>query len=181
MALSVAPAPPEALHYWIGLTFLVLGGASIGLLHGFPPSALPALGIALALGLGAFILLARSHEGLREAAAGMQGAVLIVTVIVTMLAQLHFNSSRLLAAAHLVAVSALFGVRAWRDQKIRWVQTAMVVLALALPYLSRIDLAHQQLHSTTVVFGLSVLSFLWIGLTLAARSPLLLGARSTVL
>lgn len=171
----------QALHYWIGLTFLVLGGASIGLLHGFPPEALPTLGIGLALGLGAFILLARSHEGLRQAAAGMQGAVLILTVLVTMLAQEHFGSSRLIAAAHLVAVSALFGIRAWRDQKIRWVQTAMVVLALAIPYLAGIDLAMQRLHSTTIVFGLAVLSFLWIGATLVFRRPLVLGARSTVL
>src|SRR6185295_4716229 len=52
---------------------------------------------------------------------------------------------------------------------------------LALPYLARTDLARERLHSTTLVFGLAVLSLLWIGATLARRSPLLLGARSTVL
>ncbi len=171
----------QTLHYWIGLTFLVLGGASVGLLHGFPPTAWPTLGIVLALAMGGFILLARSNEGLKEAAAGMQGAVLILTVVVTMLAQQAHGTSPFAAAGHLAAVSALFGVRAWRDRKIRWVQTAMVVLALAVPYLARIDLAGRLLHSTTIVFGLAILSFLWIALTLARRSPLLSGARSTVL
>jgi hypothetical protein len=171
----------QALHDWIGLTFLGLGGASVGLLHGFPPTAWPTLGIALALAMGGILLLARSNEGLKQAAAGMQGAVLILTVLVTMLAQQAQGTSPFAAAGHLVAVSALFGVRAWRDRKIRWVQTAMVVLALALPYLAGIDFARHLLHSTTVVFGLAVLSFLWIALTLAARSPILSGARSTVL
>jgi hypothetical protein len=171
----------QPLHYWIGLTFIVLSGASIGLLNGFPPTALPTLGIGLALGLGAFILAARSNVGLRDAAAGMQGAVLILTMIVTMLAQLKFGTKPLLAAAHLGAVAALFGVRAWRDRKIRWVQTAMVVLALAIPYLARVDFAHALLHSTTLVFGLAILSFLWIAATLVVRSPFLNGARSTVL
>jgi hypothetical protein len=171
----------QALHDWIGLTFLVLGGASVGLLRGFPPTAWPTLGIALALAMGGILLLAGSNDGLKEAAAGMQGAVLILTVVVTMLAQHAQGTSPLAAAGHLVAVSALFGIRAWRDRKIRWVQTSMVVLALALPYLAQIDFARHLLHSTTIVFGLAALSFLWIVLTLSARSPLLNGARSTVL
>jgi len=171
----------QPLHYWIGLTFLVLGGASVGLLRGFPPTAWPTLGIVLALAMGGFILLARSNEALKEAAAGMQGAVLILTVIVTMLAQEHYGTKPFAAAGHLAAVSALFGVRAWRDRKIRWVQTAMVVLALAVPYLAQVNLGGGLYHSTTIVFGLAALSFLWIALTLLRPSPLLQGARSTVL
>jgi len=171
----------QALHYWIGLTFLVLGGASVGCLHGFPPTWWPTLGIGLALAMGGFILLARSNEGLKEAAAGMQGAVLILTVIVTMLAQQALGTSPFAAAGHLAAVSALFGVRAWRDRKIRWVQTSMVVLALAVPYLAQVNLGVGLYHSTTIVFGLAALSFFWIALTLLRPSPLLQGARSTVL
>src|SRR5262245_58570918 len=76
----------QQLHYWIGLTLATLGGASIGLLEGFPEPWLPTLGIAVALGLGALVLLSRSKEELSRAAAGMQAAVLLITVIVTVLA-----------------------------------------------------------------------------------------------
>jgi hypothetical protein len=46
------------LHYWIALTLLGLGGASIGLLPHYPGPWLPCLGIALALayGLGGWLL-----------------------------------------------------------------------------------------------------------------------------
>jgi hypothetical protein len=169
------------LHAWIGLTLAVLGGASVGLLHGFPPPWLPSLGIALALGLGIFGLLARSSDLLARAAGGMKAAVLIVTVLVTVLAQLRYGSPPYIAAGHLAAVSALFGVLAWREQKIRWAQTGMTVLALALPYLAGFDFTQQVFHSTGLVTGLAVLSLLWIGATLAIKSPILKGARSTVL
>ncbi len=169
------------LHAWIGLTLATFGGASIGLLHGFPIAWVPALGIGLALGLGLFASLTRGAALLSSAAGGMQAAVLILTVIVTMLAQARSGSNPLIAAGHLVAVAALFGVRAWRDQRIRWAQTAMVVLALSLPYIAGLDLQQQLLHSTTLVFGLAVLSLLWIVVTLVRKSPVLIGARSTVL
>jgi len=169
------------LHAWIGLTLATFGGASIGLLQGFPVAYVPSLGIGIALGLGLYASMSRASDLLSTAAAGMQAAVLILTAIVTMLAQARSGSNPMIAAGHLAAVAALFGVRAWRDQKIRWAQTAMVVLALSLPYVAGLDLKQQVLHSTTLVFGLAVLSLLWIGLTLVRKSPVLLGARSTVL
>lgn len=169
------------LHAWIGLTLVTIGGASIGLLHGCRVEWLPALGIGLALGLGLFASITRAAELLSSAASGVQAAVLILTVIVTMLAQAQFNSNPAIAAGHLVAVAVLFGVRAWRDRKIRWAQTSMVVLALSLPYVAGLDLQKQLLHSTTLVFGLALLSFAWIGLTLVRKSSVLIGARSTVL
>jgi hypothetical protein len=167
----------QALHYWIGLTFVTLGGASVGLLTGFEAQWWPTLGIGLAVALGLFARLVRSNEELSRAAGGMQAAVLILTVLVTMLAHVP----RFRAAGHLAVVAALFGVLAWRDGKIRWLQTGMVVLALALPYLAGMDLAARRLHSTTLVFGLAALSLVWIAATLIVRSPLLTGARSTVL
>lgn len=169
------------LHAWIGLTLAVLGGASVGLLQGFPPAWMPSLGIALALGLGLFGLLVRSSDLLARAAGGMKAAVLIVTVVVTVLAQLRSGSNPPIAAGHLAGVAALFGVLAWREQKIRWAQTGMSVLALALPYLTGFDLQQQILHSTSLVAGLVFLSVLWIAATLWFPSPILAGARSTVL
>jgi hypothetical protein len=171
----------QPLHHWIGLTLAALGGASVGLLPAFPAAWLPTLDIALALGLGVVVLLSRSAPELSRSAAGMQAAVLMLTVLVTVLAQLHFGSSRAGAAAHLAAISGLFGIRAWRDRKIRWVQSGMVVLALALPYVVGVDLGRDLFHSTTLVFGLAVLSFAWIAATVAVKTPLLSGARSTVL
>ncbi len=167
----------QPLHYWIGLTFVTLGGASIGLLGGFQALWWPTLGIGLALALGAFARVTKSNEELSRAAGGMQAAVLILTVLVTILAQNPPANK----ASHLAAIAVLFGVLAWRDGKIRWLQTGMVVLALALPYLAGMDLEARKFHSTTLVFGLAALSVVWIAATLIVRSPLMIGARSTVL
>jgi len=169
------------LHAWIGLTLAVIGGASVGLIPGFPPPWMPSLGIALALVLGLFGLLARQSGVLSRAAGGLQAAVLMGTAVLTLLIQLRRGTNPSIAAGHLTAVAALFGVLAWREQKIRWAQTAMVVLALALPYVAGFDLKHQILHSTTLVGGLALLSLIWTGATLAVKSPVLTGARSTVL
>jgi hypothetical protein len=169
------------LHAWIGLTLATLGGASIGLLPGFPKPWMPSLGIALALGLGFVGLVARRSDVLAKASAGMQAAVLLFTAIVTVISQHSSSGSPMIAAAHLAAVSALFGFRAWRDQKIRWAQTAMVILALALPYVVGFDVEHEHYHSTSLVLGLALLGLAWAGAGFVVQSPVYRGARSTVL
>ncbi len=165
----------QPLQHWIGLTFVALAGASIGLLHGFPPAVLPFLGIGVALLMGAIATLARRDEILSRAATGMQAAVLFISLPAAVLAHWHFGTPRLETAGAIASVAALFGWRAWRDRQIAWVHTAMVVLAVALPYLT------ETFQPTFLVAGLAALSFLWIGLVASVRSPLLLNSRSTVL
>lgn len=173
----------QALHYWIGLTFLVLGGASVGLLESFPGPWRPALGLALALGMSGLIHLSRKlgREELMEACIGMQVAALVMTTIVAALAQWHYQSPPLATAACLLSIVALFVWRAFRDRRLRWVHTAAVILALTLPYLGCVDLAGRTLHGNTMVFGLAVLSGLWLGLAWLRPRPLTIQARSTVL
>jgi len=57
----------------------------------------------------------------------------------------------------------------------------MAILALALPYAGFMDVAGRSAHNNTMVFGLAILSWLWLGATWLARKPLLLQARTTVL
>jgi len=173
----------QPLHYWIALTFLVLGGASVGLLESFPGEWRPALGLALALAMSVLIRLSRrpGREELMQACIGMQVAVLVMTAVVAALAQWHYQSPPLATAACLLLVVALFVWRAFRDQRLRWVHTAAVILALTLPYFGCVDLAGRTLHGNTMVFGLAVLSGLWLGLTWLLPRPLILQARSTVL
>src|SRR5258705_180143 len=57
----------------------------------------------------------------------------------------------------------------------------MLVLALALPYAGFVDMTALTAHHNTMVFGLAILSYLWLGLTWLKPTPFILQARSTVL
>ncbi len=175
------------LHYWIGLTLLLLGGASIGLLEGFPKSKesnwLPWLGIALALAVGLLRAIAhrRGEDRLWKAAIDFQPVVLILTVVVGVLSQWKYRSAPLETAAVLIVTAVVFAVRAYHVQRLGWVHTTMMLLALSLPYLGCVDMDGRSLHGNTMVFGLGALSALWLLLVRIRSSPLLVQARSTVL
>jgi hypothetical protein len=173
----------NALHAAIGLTMVALGEASVALLEDFHTAWIPALGIGVALTMGLVALLAsrRKEEEFARAARALQVASLLATTVAAVFLQWHTRSEPLAAGAALLAVAALFGWRGWRDRQVRWIQTAMVVVAVALPYLGCLDLARGTLRGNTLPFGLGVASFAWIALCAVRRSELLLAARSTVL
>ena len=178
-----APPRRHPLHAWIGLTLIACAGASIGLLPGFPRSAHPWLGIALALaaGFGARAFAARGRAVLASTARELQVALLVLAVPVAMLGQWRDHSEPLLAGAAILVAAGLLAWRAHREQRQRWLLTACVVVALALPYLGCVDMLGRSMHGNTMVFGLSVLSLLWIALDRVAPSPQTRRARSTVL
>ncbi|MFT4546065.1 MAG: hypothetical protein ACI9MB_000006 [Verrucomicrobiales bacterium] len=170
-------------QFWIGLTFLALSVASIGLLDGFPRFWLPVLAT-----VGALICLATepSARALRrefgEAMRGMHYAALVIAVVVALLTQWHLQSVPGYTAAWLIAVAALFGHGARRERSVRWVHVAMVVLGMSIPYLGFVDMGTHDWRGNTVVFGLAILSFLWIWLSsTAAKFPTAARGRSTVL
>ena len=101
--------------------------------------------------------------------------------VITPLVQWHFQGAPLGTAGWLILVAALFGWRAFRDQQVHWLHTTMTILALALPYAGFMDVSGRNAHNNTLVFGLAILSWLWLGATWIVRKPLLLQARSTVL
>jgi hypothetical protein len=179
----------DELQYWIGLTFLALAGASVAMLQQFPRDPwLPAVGLVLALLMGGLNWLGRRWKKphLSRAASGMQPALALLTAVVAMLTQWHFRSEPLITAGYLLAVVVIFAWRAWRDNELRWVHSAMAVVGLSLPYLGCVDmrgdnLSGVDLHGNTMVFGLAVTSFTWLGLIWLTKSKLLLQARSTVL
>lgn len=173
----------QAVHHWIGLTFLSLAGASVGLIEGFPPPGLAAIGLALYFLLEALRRLPGSIPGSEfdRSCRGMQGALLVVTTVAATLAQWYFQLDPVLTAGYLLVVVALLLWGAFRDDRLRWVHTAMVVLALTLPYLGFVDVSGSTLRGNTMVFGLACLSSIWLVITATLRQPLLLRARSTVL
>src|SRR5262249_8656251 len=177
------------LHYWIALTLFGLGGASVGLLDQFPGPWLPAIGIVLALGygLGAPQLKTRNLD-LAEACRRMQAVALVITTIVAPLTQWHYRSEPWQTAVWLLVIAGLCAWRSFKDQKLHWLHVTMVIMALVLPYAGCVDMVNRTAHHNTMVFGLAVLSLLWLAATRVGRaSPradsrsLILNARSTVL
>ena len=177
--LSQERSRREPLHAWIGLTLVLLAGASVALLEPFPPGAIPAVGLGLALLMGAIAW--RSKGTLSRAASGMQMAVLALTAATAMIAQWEFRTDQTLTAAYLAVTAGGFAFRGWRDQSIRSIQTAMTLLALVLPYAGCVDMEARTLRGHQIVLGISILSLLWIALTARTRSDLLKNTRSTVL
>lgn len=171
------------IHEWIGLTLLMLSVASVGMLDQFPQEWLPALGLFAAAVLGTL------HHGFRlskfesisQSAIGMQVTVLMLTAIVAALCQWRFHTPPIHTGECLLIIVAWFFWRAFRDNELRWVHSAMSVLALSLLYLGCVDMEGLSLEGNTLVFGLSVLSILWLAALAITRSELLLRARSTVL
>ena len=176
------------LHYWISLTFIVLGAASVVLIKTpvdiwLPKGKwMPILGIGISLFLSLFIYFADKYKNhlLKEASTGMQTVMLTVTSVVTVLAQWHYASKPFWAAGYLLIVTAIFLWRAFKDQKLRWLHTAMLILALTLPYMGCVDVMNKTLQGNSMVFGLAVLSCLWLGVIWITKHPLLIKARSTV-
>jgi hypothetical protein len=172
------------LQHWIGLTLLSLSGASVALLTGFPRDPwLPIVGLLLSLLMGGLHWLGRTRSQplLARAAVGMQPTLALLTAVVAILAQWQFRSPPLLTAGVLLAVVAIFAWRAWRDEELRWVHSAMAIVGLTLPYLGCVDMLGRQLHGNTMVFGLAVTSCGWLVLVWLTKSNLLRQARSTVL
>lgn len=173
----------EPLHHWIGLTLVMLGGASVGMLPVFPLEFLPVLGIGISVLMGAGSRIAEhsEHDELRRSANGMQVAVLFLSTIVTVLIQWHLNSQPIHTGGYLLLLTGLFGLRAYQDNELRWLHTAMGVLAVSLMYLGCVDMSARTLEGNTMVFGLSVISILWLALNWMTSAMLIRDARSTVL
>jgi hypothetical protein len=171
------------LHYWIALTLWLLGAASVGLLPGYPGPMLPALGLGAALGFGALAWFSqkRNREELVLACHGMQVVALVLTTLVAPLVQWHLASPPLMTAGWLLLVAALLAWRAVRDQQIHWLHATAVVMALVLPYAGFADMAGRSAHHNTMVFGLALLCWAWLGVTAAKPARLFLQARSNVL
>src|SRR5262249_5416831 len=172
--LTQASARAHALHYWLGIILLLLGGSSVGLLPAFPGPWLPALGLALALSLGALAsAFPRAGGGrLRAAALDLQVAVLMLTAVVAVLAQWHYRSWPPATAIALLAIVVLVAWRAARDESLYLVHLTMALVALALPYLGFADMAGRSVRGNTMVFGLALVALLWIGFVGARPSPL---------
>jgi hypothetical protein len=173
----------EPLHDWIGLTLLMLGGASIGMLDVFPKPLLPTLGlgIAVAIGGGGQIAWKFGQDRLGTSCVGMHVSALMLTTIVAVLAQWRYQSPPLYTGACLLVIVAMFAFQAWRQDKLKWVHSAMTVLALSLLYLGCVDMNGRTLHGNTMVFGLAVISSLWLILNWCTSHRLVRESRSTVL
>jgi hypothetical protein len=170
------------LHYWIALTLFGLGGASIGLLQQFPGPWLPAIGIFLALGYGLGASLSKNRNSdLSEACRRMQAVALVITTIVAPLTQWHYRSEPWHTAIWLLVIAGLFAWRSFKDQKLHWLHATMVILALVLPYAGCVDMVNRTAHHNTMVFGVAVLSCIWLAVTRLSSTKLVLEARSTVL
>lgn len=161
----------------IGLSLLALGGASVGLLDMVPAMALPALGIGVAL---AIRLVGWRIERLGKTAAMLQTALLVLVAMVAPLAQWHERSTPWWTGAYLLIVALLMAQRAAAQHDLRLLHSLLAILALALPYFGFADMSGRALYGNAMVFGLALLSFLWLAVIRVCGSPpWLIAARST--
>ncbi len=172
-------------NHWIAVSLLLVAGAAIGFLPWFPRSAelnlLPALGLGLALSLGAARALARGRdERLVLCVIDLQPGVLLLTAAVTIFMQWRLRSAPIPAGVTLALVAVVLACRAFRLQRLSWLHSAMALLVLALPYFGCIDMVKHDARGNTMAFGLGVLSLAWLALLTAWRQPFLRQARSTV-
>ena len=174
----------QDVHRWIGLTMLFLGGASVGMHASFPKEWLAAVGLVSAaafLGASKWLLQRDPEDRTAVIAREMAAPILLLTALVAIVTQWTTASEPLWTAGALALISAWFIGRALVEQRVRWLFTAMVMLATALPYVGCVDLSGRTWHGNTMVFGLAVLSCLWIAVNAAYRTPLMRSARSSVL
>lgn len=173
----------QALHFWIGLSLVVMAGASVGLLEAYPKAWLPAIGIVIGLGMTAGdYLMRKRNPQLAEACRGIQLAVLVFTVVVAVLTQWHFRTEPWVTGLCLLIISGFCIWSALRDDELRWMDAAMVVLALALPYVGFVDMKGRTLFGNKMVFALGCVSAMWIFLAWRLRRiRVIVESRSTVL
>ncbi|NLF38002.1 hypothetical protein GX586_01065 [bacterium] len=178
-----AIARRHTVQYWLSCAFLTAGAASVGLLDVFPREWLAALGIGYAAVLSGIIMAGGRAKlsVLVSAGIGTQVTVLFITSVVAVLAQWQYRTEPVWTGAALVCIAALFALRAVRGQQVRWLHTAAVMPALALPYLGCVDIMGRTLRGNTLVFGLAVLSLAWMIVARVRRTGLVARARSTVL
>ncbi|MFC1587854.1 hypothetical protein ACFL54_06060, partial [Planctomycetota bacterium] len=177
----------KTIHYQLGLTLLMLGGAAIGLLESFPKTpelnALPFLGLGIAITFRLLQFSARKfgQKQLEQATMEYLPGIFILTVVVSVLSQWYYRSDPLAIGGILLLASAFFAVRAQQQNRATWAYATMALLSLALPYLGCADMRGFAMHGNNMVFGLSILGILWLTfIYIRPRAPWL-EARSTVL
>ena len=171
------------IHYHIALGLLMLTFISLGLLPNFPKEFINLLGLMAAACLVAVAQVARKKRifQLVQAANNTMAAVLLLTVFVALLTEWQLRTEALLTAATLVSCAGFFAWKSYDEDQLHWVHTAMFLLAMALPYCGCVDLDTRTLEGNHLIFGLTVLSILWIGLNHFCKTALIREARSTVL
>jgi hypothetical protein len=166
--LVQAPRRPGIVHYWIGATLCLLGGAAMGLLEAFPKSAelnlLPALGLALALLAGGARVLAGQYgeARLRQVALEIQPPILLLSSIVAVLSQYHLRSEPWQAGLVLAAAAVFFAVRGTRENRRDWLNIAAACAGLALPYLGCADMMLYRFGGNTLGLGFGLLAVAWL-------------------
>lgn len=178
------------LHQWIGLAALLLAGATLAGLPGFPlkstSNGLPWLGLGLALGVGIIrIVSAQLHQPrLALAARETQPLVIVLAAVVTILSQWHLASNSASAGIVLAILAVLMAYRAVHQNRDAWTVSAAMLAALVLPYAGCVDMkaVHTRgLFGNLLPFGLGVLSLAWLAIVHFFPRLTLRRNRSTVL
>lgn len=171
------------VHYYVCLSFFMAGIFCIGFIEIFPKEFFGCLGLfcALILEIGHRKFRNQRKFELARSCTGTQVVALLVTVISAILCHLNFATPPLMVFGYLTVSALLFMYRAYADDRLHWVHAAMFVAALTLPYIGCVDLERGTLEGNTLIFGLSMLSILWILSVRFSGFSLLKEARSTVL
>ncbi|WDE97350.1 hypothetical protein PQO03_05215 [Lentisphaera profundi] len=171
------------VHYYITLSLLSSGIFAISGLSFFDTQYMPVLGIInviILAGLNYKFRQAKNYS-LAHACTSTQLVVLLAIVLLAMVNQLQFKSSLILTTLYLVFSALMFIYRSYRDEQIKWLHIGMFIFALCLPYGGCVDMLQGTLRGNTLIFGLALLSILWLLVVRFIPFSLFKEARSTVL
>jgi hypothetical protein len=173
----------QEIHYYISISLFLSGVFSFGFLENFPREHLSILAVVNIAILSLSVKLSRrwKYYAFAKACSGSQVGVLLIAVIMAITSQLEYESLPIITAAYLLFAGLMFLRRAYLDDELKWVHTAMVIFALTLPYLGCVNLTAGTLEGNTLIFGLSILSLVWVLITKFIPFSLLKEVRSTVL
>ncbi|MFC1745226.1 hypothetical protein ACFL35_14620 [Candidatus Riflebacteria bacterium] len=173
----------KELIFWISLTFYALAGASLCFLPGFPESFFPLSAILLALIMESFISTPafKENQKLKIAARGMQVLLLFNATFIAVFCQWHYKTTPFYTIFPLLLIVFFLLRRALLDKNLTWIHGAMIIMSLSLPYMGFVEMQNPTIIGNNMVFGLALLSFLWIALLEIFKIPLLLKVRSDVL
>ncbi|PCJ58862.1 MAG: hypothetical protein COA79_12400 [Planctomycetota bacterium] len=163
-------------HYTISIILVLCGITSFAFYKDFPTFLFPYLIALQALSL---IFTSKKFKIFKN----IIPIIFYPFVIIGTLISLYFTwtqpTLQIISALGLILLSGLIIYKANQDKQIEQIHTGLLISITALPFLGLADTINKIYLGNILLFGFSMLGFLWIGLCYHYKESFLVKARST--